>query len=492
LPRNPTAFVRDSGKSPDNRVFTKGFTMGVPSWQFLAFVLLGAVVFNAVSARLWREAVWLVLNLTFVWSLSGTIALLLPLAGFLTLGFLGAEVARKRWATWPAIGLILALFIWLKRYSFIPDQLMLPPGFMLVGLSYVFFRVMHLIIDAGQGAERIGVIRYVNFTLNFPAFISGPIQRREDYEAHDSLPLTVPDISLAAWRMILGAFKVLVLSAVLLAWQHDMIGWLGSELSFGQRVVAGALVVVLYPLFLYMNFSGYTDFVIGVARLFRLGLPENFDHPFSAVNFINFWSRWHISLSQWLRSYVFSPLLMTWMRRFKSARSKQYPSVVALFVTFFLVGAWHGPTSAFLFFGLLQGGGVAGNRMYQVILTRWLTQAGCQLLSQNPVYRSLARGLTFTWFAFTLLWFWAGWSEIGALGTRLAVTGSIAAFVVTVCSASVVLAVPDILGAFAGKIESVSQSRYTRTMFASAMIFVMAVATIVLNISSPDIVYKQF
>ena len=90
-------------------------------------------------------------------------------------------------------------------------------------------------------------------------------------------------------------------------------------------MLIGALIVVLYPLFLYANFSGYTDFVIGAARFFRLRLPENFDNPFISGNFIEFWSRWHISLSQWLRSYVFNPLLMGWMRRYRSARSKQYP-----------------------------------------------------------------------------------------------------------------------------------------------------------------------
>jgi D-alanyl-lipoteichoic acid acyltransferase DltB (MBOAT superfamily) len=164
-------------------------------------------------------------------------------------------------------------------------------------------------------------------------------------------------------------------------------------------MLTGALVVVLYP-------------------LFRLRLPENFDRPFSAGNFIKFWARWHISLSQWLRSYVLNPLLMTWMRRYRSARSKQYPSVVAFFVTFFLVGAWHGQTSEFLFFGVLQGGGVARNRLYQLAMTRRLTPAGYERLCAHTVYRAVASGLTFTWFAFTLLWFWATWADNGGLAWR--------------------------------------------------------------------------
>lgn len=470
--------------------------MTVPSWQFLVFALVGAVVFNAGAARWWRDTVWLVLNLVFVWSFSGAILPLLPLAGFLTLGYLCIGFARtgSRWAAPLSITTVLALFIWLKRYSFIPSELLLPPGVaMTVGLSYIFFRVMHLVIDAGQGAdERIGIVRYLNFTLNFPAFISGPIQRREDYEANGALPLDIADIGVATWRMVLGAFKVLILSAALHSWQLDLIAAFKPDLAIGQRVLTGALIVMLYPLFLYANFSGYTDFVIGVARFFRLRLPENFDRPFTAGNFIQFWSRWHISLSQWLRSYVFNPLLMGWMRRNRSARSKQYPSVVAFFVTFFLVGAWHGQTSEFLFFGLLQGGGVAGNRLYQVAMTRRLTPAGSEALCANPVYRAVCRALTFTWFGFTLLWFWANWSQIAALGNTLGLSGVVAAVVGTVCAASIVLSAPDMLGRLGQGVSTVMRSRYTRTAFASAMVLAIAIAGLVLNLSSPEIVYKQF
>ncbi len=467
--------------------------MTVPSWQFLVFVLAGALVFNAVATRSWRQAVWLVLNLAFVWSLSRAVTPLLPLAGFLALGYLGIEAARRRWAPRLAIVVVLAVFVWLKRYTFIPGSLLLPPGVMLIGLSYIFFRVMHLVIDAGQGeTEPMGVVRYLNFTLNFPAFISGPIQRWEDYQAHGALPLTLPDIGVAAWRMVLGAFKVLIVSDILHTWQLQTIAALKPDLPLGARSVTGAFVVVLYALFLYANFSGYTDFVIGAARLYRLRLPENFDYPFSAGNFIEFWSRWHITLSQWLRSYVFNPLLLGWMRRYRSARGKQYPAVVAFFVTFFLVGAWHGQTSEFLFFGLLQGGGVAGNRLYQVAMTRRLSPAGYGRLCARPLYRTVSRGLTFCWFAFTLLWFWASWGQIGGFARDLGWAGCVAMVVGTVCGASLVLAVPDLLGSVAATVGAVLRSRYTRTAFASAMILALTVAILVLNLSSPEIIYKKF
>lgn len=175
--------------------------MNVPSWQFLVFVLIGAAAFNAVSRPWWRQTVWLVLNLAFVWSFARAPGPLLPFAGFLLLGYIGMTVVHRmqRWTLPVTVILVLLVFIWLKRYSFIPPALLLPSGFMTVGLSYVFFRVMHLVVDAGQGMqERINPLRYLNFTLNFPAFVSGPIQRYQEYEADSALPLTLPDIGQAA------------------------------------------------------------------------------------------------------------------------------------------------------------------------------------------------------------------------------------------------------------------------------------------------------
>ena len=99
---------------------------------------------------------WLVLNLAFAWSLAPTIWPLLSLFGFLALGY-GCIEAHRRGIRFAPVVLVLALFIWLKRYSFIPELLLLPPGYMTVGLSYIFFRVMHLVVDAGtrrHGADQ--------------------------------------------------------------------------------------------------------------------------------------------------------------------------------------------------------------------------------------------------------------------------------------------------------------------------------------------------
>ena len=157
----------------------------------------------------------------------------------------------------------------------------------------------------------------------------------------------------------------------------------------------------------------------------------------------------------------------------------------------------HRPTNAELFalwefFGVLQGSGVAGNRLFQVAMGRRLSPAVYERLSANAFYRGIARGLTFAWFAFTLRWFWSDWADIGALGRTLGWAGSSVAVIGTIATASLVLALPDAAGGITARIAALMRSRYTRTAFASAMLLAIAISGLVLKLSSPEIVYKQF
>ena len=318
--------------------------MTVPSYQFLAFALGAALIFNLVRLTWLRQAVLLTTNILFLASFAGQPALYLAFACF------------------------MLLFCWLKKYPFIPSGLLLHSPYFTIGLSYIFFRVMSLIIDAGQGVltERVSLIEYLNFTLNFTSVTAGPIQRYQDYRA-PPIRLSVFVLGLSAERIALGLFKVLLVSALLHVFLDQTVASAASVASFEVRVMHAALLLSIYPVYLYFNFSGYTDFVIGCALLFGLKLPENFQRPFSSTNFLEFWSRWHISLSNWLKTYVYNPLLIAMVRRVKSTAIKPFLAVIAYLVTFFLVGAWHGQTPEFLFFGLLQGGGLLLRAARQVV-----------------------------------------------------------------------------------------------------------------------------
>ena len=329
--------------------------------------------------------------------------------------------------------------------------------------------------------------------------MSGPIQRYQDFhrtEEEPPLPLDLVAMGVALERIVIGYFKVAVVSMALSAAHHRAIQSAAAGAPpFADRVWAAVGVAGIYPIYLYFNFSGYTDVVIGVARFLRIRLPENFDRPFSAENFIAFWGRWHMTLSGWLRTYVYNPIMMTGMSRITAPDLVRYISVVALFVTFFLVGLWHGQTTEFLFFGFLQGGGVAANQLYQITMQSALGSRGYRALAANPVYRAVSPGLTFPWFGFTLLWFWSTRPRSGDL-RYLHLPALLLAALTVWTAATIILAAmeairPAVLRLTWGDAPIVL-SRYVRTAWLTTLVLVTVSITLLLNSPAPDIVYKSF
>jgi alginate O-acetyltransferase complex protein AlgI len=464
--------------------------MMVPSFQFLVFAFIGAGFYNLASWSAWRQVVLLIVNIIFFASFSTDPVAFLPFVGFLAFGFVSVCLLQANhvrvWFTIIAV-VTLFSFFWLKKYTFIPQSMFLNFSYLTIGLSYVFFRVMHLIIDAYQNAlgSTVRLLDYTNYTLNFTSLVSGPIQRYQDYHRvqYESPPaLNEFVVAEALERIVLGFFKVFIISSLLLV---------NSDNSFIERVGNTALIAVNYPIYLFFNFSGYIDVVIGVARLFRNELPENFNHPFSSENCIEFWGRWHITLSTWLKTYVYNQLLMFLMRRFESPRFEPFFAVFAFFVTFFLVGAWHGQTSEFMFFGVLTGGGVAANKLYQIQLGKIIGRKKYRTVCENMFYRSLSRGVTFSWFAFTLLWFWSDWHEIGVLAKRLGAAGIAAASILLIVGAAIVLSV-GVSMRIRFERSTLLTSRYLRTALVTAAIVALLTLNFVLGSPPPEIVYKGF
>jgi alginate O-acetyltransferase complex protein AlgI len=484
--------------------------MNVPSFEFLGFVLIGALLFNLAGKGLPSRLIMLALNLAFFATflnfpsaLSDFLLSIAPYAAFLLMGYVGVTVLRGQNARVIYVGFIAATifaFFCLKRYSFVPPAFELSFLYETIGLSYVFFRVLHLIIDVGQGAigGRISPLSYLNYTLSFPALVAGPIQLYPDYKKSEAErpPLDLFVLARAAERIVAGLFKVLILYVLLHYWQGQLIAALPTTSDDFSRIVTIALIGALYPLIIYANFSGYTDFVIGAARLLRIKLPENFDNPFAAANLIDFWARWHMTLSNWLKTYVYTPLLMALMRRLPSAKLENWFAVAAYFVTFFLVGAWHGQTAEFLFFGMLHGGGVAGNKLWQISMQGWLTRKGYRALSQQPLYRAVCRGFTFTYFAFTLLWFWSTWADVGGLVNAAGLGGFLLAWAMVFVTATIALAgmvwARDNLAKINLADDPLLSSRYVRTASVTAMAAITVVAVTLLAAPAPEIVYRNF
>lgn len=463
-----------------------------------------AIVSNFSRSRVWRSAVLMLASVVFLGFLAHSPVVFIPLAGFLLVGYGAIVLVRRGWSKW-LVWLVLAVILvyaWLKKYTFLPEASFLHFPYFTLGLSYIFFRVLHLLIEAGEGGEArpVGLGGYLLYTLNFTTFVSGPIQRYDEFArdqfAEEPIPLGPRVIGLQLERLVRGFFKVNVLAMLLDAPRVDALAQLSQPVPVPMKMFAAARLFVLYPFFLYANFSGYIDIVIALARLMRVRLPENFDRPFSASSFIDFWNRWHITLSTWLKTYVYNPLLLALMRRISWRRLEPFLGVFCFFVTFFLVGVWHGRTSEFMIFGVLQGGGVAANKLWQLGMARGIGRKSYKVLAKNPIYIAFGRGLTFSWFAFTLFWFWGDWKRIDQVFAALSIAQWLVVWLAIWLCATTVLALWEALRGALLSIKTaagpVLTSRYVRVVYASALGLAAFVMTVLLNQPAPDIVYKAF
>ena len=478
--------------------------MDSASFQFVLYGLAAALLSNLSRSRVWRSIILSAASVLFLALLDRNPVHFIPLAGFLLIGYAGLFLIQRGLPKTLTISILVVIlaYIWLKKYTVLPEAAFLHSFYFTIGLSYIFFRVLHLLIESGESREKlpIGFGAYLLYTLNFTTLVSGPIQRYDEFArdqfAELPIPLGIRTVGLQLERITRGFFKVNVLALLLSYAREHAVMLLTQPTPQSPRLLAAFCLAIVSPIFLYANFSGYIDIVIGLARLMRVRLPENFDRPFSASSVMDFWNRWHMTLSNWLKSYVYNPLFLTLRRRFYSPAAGPVIGVFCFFVTFFLVGLWHGRTSEFITFGVLTGGGVAINKIWQLLLTRALGRTGYNALAANPFYIAAGRGLNFSWFSFTLFWFWAGWSEIKAADNSLSPLQWLGVWSAVFLSAAFVLAIWEnvryLLLAIRTSEGPVLTSRYARVAYAAALCFTAFVMTSVLNQPAPGLVYKAF
>ncbi len=176
-------------------------------------------------------------------------------------------------------------------------------------------------------------------------------------------------------------------------------------LLLDQQASAVDLLVAVpaYYLYLYCNFSGYCDMAIGVSRLLGFAVAENFDSPLLARNPKDFWNRWHITLSIWMRDLVFAPLSRFLIRR--APGQANHGVALAIAVTFVLVGIWHGRGWNFLLFGMINAAGVVSTHYYDLALKKRLGREGYRTYHANAWVRAIATVGTFAFFAVSLFFF---------------------------------------------------------------------------------------
>ena len=237
-----------------------------------------------------------------------------------------------------------------------------------LGISFFTFASMGYEIDIGRGryeAEKnpLKVALFVSF---FPSVVQGPINRFDDvgfqlFERHDfDYDQFVKGMELILW----GFFQKLVIAdrvnhVVTTIFSQDYANYNGTQFFFAQ---------FMYFIQIYADFAGGIDVARGVAELFGIKLPENFRQPFFATSMSDYWTRWHISLTMWMREYVFYPVMLSKPvmglskkanKRFGKYFGKLVPSTITPFVVFFLMGIWHGADLQHIIYGIYNATAVS-------------------------------------------------------------------------------------------------------------------------------------
>lgn len=310
------------------------------------------------------------------------------------------------------LGVALVLFVLASfKYRFlqalvIRDKSLLQAGasdfIFLVGISYASFKAIHFIIESYKGdIKHPRFLDFLNFLFFFPAFVSGPINRFNDFIGHSARAVGASwrdDFSPGMERILHGLFKKFVVTIILFPYTL-----IGTKVPLEQMASWQILLCLYaYALYFYVDFSGYTDLAIGSARLLGFSLPENFNLPFLKKNLQQLWANWHMSLTGWLTDYVYWPLVRK-MRNNEMLRQRPLlASNLAIIATFFLCGAWHGPTFNFVLWGLYHGIGIAAVNVYQK-WKRQVRQPAVLKYFASPLSHVVGVVLSFNFFALGLL-----------------------------------------------------------------------------------------
>lgn len=335
----------------------------------------------------------------------------------------GRGVRAWQWGIVALIGLFIALKAeplaegvsrWLRTLSNQDTSQARASELGWLGFSYVAFRLIHILRDRQLNTlPAVGLREHLTYVIFFPAITAGPIDRLERHiqDDHALLEMVGRDadrITQGAARIMVGIFKKFVVA--------DSLALIALNSTYTEQIthVAGLWAALYaYAFRLYFDFSGYSDIAIGLALLFGIRLPENFDRPYLRASITSFWQAWHITLSNWIRFYVFSPLSRA-LLRLKRRPSSQMIVLIAQLTTMLMIGLWHGITLNFVIWGLWHGVGLFVHKL-------WSDRTRLHYLKLSPPYQQAwtLAGVIVTFHFVALGWVWFSLPEFDAASDTL-------------------------------------------------------------------------
>jgi alginate O-acetyltransferase complex protein AlgI len=337
------------------------------SIQFLSFFPLFLLAYWAVRPQSSRKLLLLIGSFYFyaVWSVAYSALLFASIVinYVASQAILTAPHQRvKKLFLLLSIVVNLGILFFFKYYNFFVEDLANPLGMGLpaldlllpMGISFYTFQSLSCTIDVYRGhfSGRYSLIDYALYISFFPQLVAGPIMRAGDLMPQFSKPVkltrdrVLAGCSLACWGLIKKVFLAVPLARVVDPVYGEPAAYSGAALC---------LATYAFALQIYFDFSGYTDVARGTGQALGFDIAENFNAPYLATSLRDFWRRWHISLSTWLKDYLYIPL--------GGSRHGLYRTGLSLLITMLLGGLWHGAAWTFVIWGALHGGLLCGERL---------------------------------------------------------------------------------------------------------------------------------
>ncbi len=298
---------------------------------------------------------------------------------------------EKRWVLWLFLFASLCPLILVKCSAFLE----LPNWLSILGISYMTFRALQILIETYDGyIKELSLADFTHFLLFFPSVSSGPVDRYRRFCEDLAKPISKSDyreqLKLGVWKLMQGVLYDFVIARLI--WTF----WLSNlpDAGFGATVS----YMYGYTLYMFFNFAGYSLMAVGTAYILGIRLPDNFRAPFVSVDMKDFWARWHISLSTWLRDYLYTRFCMAALKGkwFKNRRTGSY---LGYFLTMITMGLWHGLTVPYLVYGVYHGLLMSAN---DVLDTR---VKAFKAWKKEPAKKAVLMFVTFHLFSFGLLIF---------------------------------------------------------------------------------------
>jgi len=379
-----------------------------------AFLVVGRVIMRLLAGNL-REGCFAILNLAAVFFFlfyGGHEHFLMRFVLYVCLVsvmYLAVLLFAERRGAWPWVAFFVPIFA-LIVIRYVPSEWYVAFGKLagmkwrgvpnMVGISYLAFRCSRLVLEIRNGqVKRPNFIEYINFAFFLPTMPVGPINTYANFRRGFTEKFNVP-FGRACLRILVGAVK------------YQFLGNLCNQLTYAVLLLDDhphhwldlPVAMLCYYLYLYLNFSGFCDMAIGAAAIIGIPVPENFENPFAARNVKDFWNRWHITLSIWMRDVVFSPLSKFLVGKF-GVPLADHAIALTIFIVFLLVGIWHGAGWNFVAYGAAHALGVVANHYYTIFLKKKLGREKFKAYNENRWIRAVAVVLTFCYCGASLIFF---------------------------------------------------------------------------------------